>query len=313
MIIKNIGIILLIVLLCGCQRNLDNEQHNYDNNNWSNEVEQSEVIEDVIEHEAVLHEDTSYSLMNEEGSTIQERILTPPNFTRVDQEPSSFGDYLRNLPLKPSGSQVFYFDGRLKSNTNAYCAVVDMDIGDRNLLQCADAVMLLRAEYLYGEERYDAIHFNFTNGFRVDYSQWMEGYRVKIEGNKTSWKKVTDADNSYTTFRKYMDIIFAYAGTLSLSKELKATDIEDMRIGDVFIQGGTPGHTVIIVDMALNEETGDKLFLLAQSYMPAQDIQILNNPMNDQISPWYQFENSDELRTPEWTFEWSDLMRFDEN
>ena len=49
--------------------------------------------------------------------------------------------------------------------------------------------------------------------------------------------------------------------------------VTSMQIGDVLIQGGSPGHAVIVVDMAENPATGEKLYLLAQSYMPAQDIQ----------------------------------------
>lgn len=52
-----------------------------------------------------------------------------------------------------------------------------------------------------------------------------------------------------------MDIIFAYAGTLSLENELIPVDLSDMEIGDVFIQGGSPGHAVVVVDIAVNEST----------------------------------------------------------
>ena len=48
--------------------------------------------------------------------------------------------------------------------------------------------------------------------------------------------------------------------------------------GDVFIKGGSPGHAVIVVDVAIYTQTGKKVFLLAQSYMPAQQIHILVNP-----------------------------------
>ena len=40
-----------------------------------------------------------------------------------------------------------------------------------------------------------------------------------------------------------------------------------MQIGDVFLKGSLPGHCVIVVDMAENNETGEKLFMIAQSYM----------------------------------------------
>ena len=44
--------------------------------------------------------------------------------------------------------------------------------------------------------------------------------------------------------------------------------------GDVFIKGGSPGHAVIVVDVAIYPQTGKTVFLLAQSYMLAQQIHI---------------------------------------
>ena len=82
--------------------------------------------------------------------------------------------------------------------------------------------------------------------------------------------------------------------------------------GDVFIKGGSPGHAVIVVDVAIYPQTGKKVFLLTQSYMPAQQIQILVNPANRGLSPWYELSDNDEgkLYTPEWVFEKKDLKRF---
>ena len=44
--------------------------------------------------------------------------------------------------------------------------------------------------------------------------------------------------------------------------------------------------------------------------MPAQEMHVLVNPMDEGMSPWYVAGEGAELRTPEWTFEWSDLKRF---
>ena len=98
-----------------------------------------------------------------------------------------------------------------------------------------------------------------------------------------------------------MDVVFNYAGTISLSESLKEKDVRDIAIGDVFVRAGSPGHAVIVVDVA-EDKNGKKMFLLAQSYMPAQDIQILKNGGNGSISPWYSSEVTDELITPEYTF-----------
>ncbi len=252
-------------------------------------------------------------IIDPNGTTVKSRILPPVGFKRTVESEHSFPEYLRNLPLKPYGAHVLYYDGSTKANNDTYAAVVDMAIGKKDLHQCADAVMRLRAEYLWHEKRYNDIHYNFTNGFRVDYANWMKGKRMVIDGNKTYWVDKRSPSNTYQDFWAYMELIFTYAGTLSLSKELAPVELKDIRIGDVFIRGGSPGHAVIVIDMAENPNTDEKVFLLAQSYMPAQETQILQNPVNPDLSPWYALsEVGEKLYTPEWTFSTKDLKRFKE-
>ena len=253
---------------------------------------------------------TNNLIINIEGNTIQQRFQTPAGFVRQAESESSFGFFLRNLPLKPSGSNVLYFDGTVKFNRNVYEAVVNLPIGKQDLHQCADAVMRLRADYFYSLKQYDKIHFNFTNGFRVDYSKWRAGYRIAVKGNKTSWVKTAKPSYSYETYWKYLETVFMYAGTASLEKELKTVKISDVQIGDIFIKGGFPGHAVIVVDLVVNPKTNQKMMLLAQSYMPAQELQILKNPNNGSINPWYATDFGSTLKTPEWTFSSSQLKRF---
>ncbi len=108
-----------------------------------------------------------------------------------------------------------------------------------------------------------------------------------------------------------MNLVFSYAGTHSLSKELKNIEnLEDIKIGDVFIKGGFPGHAVIVMDVAKHKNSGKKIFLLAQSYMPAQDIHILKNPNNTALNPWYSTDFEDKLYTPEWTFDKNQLKKW---
>lgn len=250
-------------------------------------------------------------LINVEANEINMRFLSPENYSRIEiKDSNSFESYLRNLPLKPEGTKVKHFDGTEKTKENVYLAVVDLGIGTKDLHQCADAVMRLRAEYLFQQKKYDEIHFNFTNGFRADYSKWREGNRISINGNDVSWVNKEAVSTSYDSFWKYLETIFTYAGTLSLSQELKSVEVKDMQIGDVFIKGGSPGHAVIVVDMAVNLKTNKKLFMLAQSYMPAQEIQILLNPNNSELGPWYELDFGDELITPEWKFDSTMLKRF---
>ncbi len=252
-------------------------------------------------------------LINPKGSTVKERINTPAGYSRVSTTVNSFGNYLQNLKLKLDGSPVHYFDGRIKYNNNVYIAVIDMNIGNKDLQQCADAVMRLRAEYMYQNKMENKIHFTFTNGCRVDYCKWMQGYRIVFAGNKTNWVKKEDPSNTYESFLRYLDLIFTYCGTLSLSRELTKVNYLDLKAGDVLIKGGSPGHAEIVMDVAQNKE-GKKVYLLAQSYMPAQETQILTNPNNPDISPWYELSvDKTEIITPEYNFTVSQLMRFKED
>jgi len=253
---------------------------------------------------------TSESLINKDKKTIQTRFRAPNGYETTQGEAGSYAHYLQNLPLKPNGTDVLLYNGSVKKN-KVHAAVIDMEIGKKNLQQCADAIMRLRGEYLYQANRKNEIAFNFTNGFRAAYSEWMKGNRMQVQGNETKWVQQAAPSDTYAGFRKYMDLIFNYAGTRSLEKELISVNkITDIQIGDVFIQGGSPGHAVLVVNVAKNPKTGEKLFLLAQSYMPAQDIHILNNVKNKSISPWYSAQVDDELVTPEWTFQKENLKRF---
>ncbi len=247
-------------------------------------------------------------LVDHDGTSIKDRFQVPDGYKRTTLSKSTFGHYLRNLPLKKIGSAVHYYDGSIKNNNNVYVGVVDLEIGNKDLHQCADAIMRLRAEYFWHRENYDKIHFNFTNGHKVEYKEWMKGKRMKVEGNHTSWVQKENPSNSYQDFWNYLELIFMYAGTSSLEKEMKSVDLSDVRVGDVLIQGGFPGHAVIIVDEAEHIQTGSKIFMLAQSYMPAQELQIISNQTGN-FSPWYVFKHG-VIFTPEWTFESSDFRRF---
>ncbi len=238
-------------------------------------------------------------------------IDPPAGFSRLPVADTAFDAWLRNLPLKKAASPVLLHDGRRKGNQEAHARIIDIDVGKANLQQCADAVMRLRAEYLYSRKTYDAIHFNFTSGDTCAFAQWIDGYRPRIDDNRVTWEKTAAPDSSYRTFRKYLTTVFTYAGSYSLSQELEpVANPDNIRPGDVFIQGGFPGHAVIVIDLAVDAETGERAFLLAQSYMPAQDIHVLKNRQDRELSPWYVVDPASELVTPEWIFEWGDLTRF---
>jgi hypothetical protein len=236
------------------------------------------------------------------------QIPLPKGYERVDVSRNSLGDWLRYLPLKPRGSKVLLYNGSEK-NGNVHAAVVNIDVGKKDLQQCADAVMRLKAEYHYSRGEFDKIHFKFTSGDNVTFDDWRFGRKPKISGNKVTFTpKTNTANNSYANFKSYMEMIFNYAGTASLSKELKRKEVANIQAGDVFIIGGFPGHAMLVMDVAKNKD-GKTIFLLSQSYMPAQSIHIVKNfnAESKTLGCWYSNDFEINLDTPEYTFGREDL------
>lgn len=244
-----------------------------------------------------------------QGMSLMERFPAPEGYTRTAAAENSFQSYLRCLPLKPDASPVMLYNGTRKGNQEVHAAVFDLPVFDSDLQQCADSIVRVYAEYFRSVGDYDAIAFHLTNGFLMDYPSWREGNRLLVEGNHVSWEKRASYDDSYETFLLYLKYVMMYAGTLSLDGESTPVSLDQIQAGDMFIKGGSPGHCVMVADVAVNDE-GERCFLLAQGYMPAQDFHILKNPSLDK-DPWYytgQIEYP--LITPEYVFQEGSLKRW---
>lgn len=221
------------------------------------------------------------------------RFPPPARAERVPLLPQGFGAWLRHLPLLLPASPVLLFDGTKKPNQRAHAAVVALDVPQRDLQQCADAVMRLRAEYLLALGRPQEIRFHPDPG-------------------KPRALAYTGSADQREEFMRYMLRVFSAAGSASLQAEL-ARVTGPARPGDVLIQGGYPGHAVMVLDVA---EAGSRRYLLlGQSYMPAQQFHVLRNNTDAALSPWYdeaELDTAPGLMTPEWwrPFVRKDLRRF---
>jgi hypothetical protein len=219
------------------------------------------------------------------SDTVITRFKAPSGYQQVTFQPGSFAAYLQQLPLKPIGTHTKTYKGDIARTDVETAAVVDISVGNQDLQQCADAVMRLRGEYLYQQKDYKSIAFNFVSGFKCDYVHYANGYRY----HNDRWVLKARKSFDYTTFLNYMNLVFTYAGTLSLEKELHSVAIPaELKAGDVFIHGGSPGHCFIVMDVVQNEQH-KKMFLLAQSFMPAQNLQVL------QFSPGYYWFSMDKM------------------
>ncbi len=230
------------------------------------------------------------ALINPDGTTVETRFLVPDGYERKKAEDGHFVSFLRNYELKEHLSPVHLYNGKKAFFQNDHWAVFNLPIEQKDLQQCADSVIRVYAEYYYNTGREDRIKFHFTNGFLCEWQKWKEGYRVKIDGNNTEWQKLAGYDGSYENFKKYLETVFCYAGTMSMENyESETIDISKLNIGDVFLEGGSPGHVVMVVD-ACRRADGKKAFLLAQGLMPAQEFHIIKNPKRKN-DPWYYEED----------------------
>lgn len=246
--------------------------------------------------------EVSLSIINPEGMTLATRISAPSGYTRTEEKAESLGEFIRNYGVKEDGAKVLLYDGTEKTNQNAQVAVFTLPIEERNLQQCADSVMRMYAEYFLATKQYDRMVFRYSDGFEAAYSKWIQGYKIKVTDGKATWVANEACNETYESFQEYMRMVFAYAGTYSMKSESIETKLSDIKIGDIFLKGGSPGHVVMVVDTCVDKD-GNKAFLLAQGFMPAQEFHVLKNPLHED-DPWYY---ADEVVypfvTPEYTFE----------
>lgn len=244
--------------------------------------------------------------------TVAARFAPPAGYQRVPLQPGSFGHWLRYLPLLPAGTSVKLFNGQLKDRQDVHAAVLDIDVGQRDLQQCADAVIRLRAEYQFSQQP-DDVHFHLTSGDDIRFQDWYSGTGFRVVGDVVEPAARPAEPPTHASLRRYLDQIFTYAGTLSLSKELQPVPLAQVQPGNVLIRGGSPGHAVLVLDVAVQPATGRRVALLAQSYMPAQQMHVLTNVWDDTgLGAWFLLDpTAAQVSTPEWTFRTNELKRFE--
>ncbi|RAK69692.1 DUF4846 domain-containing protein [Hymenobacter edaphi] len=243
-------------------------------------------------------------------AALRARFAPPAGCRRVAAPPGSFGEWLGGLPLRPRGTAVRLHDGRLKNPQTVHAAVIDIDTGARDLQQCADAAIRLRAEYQFTRS-FRSIHFHLTSGHDIWFGDWVAGQGFRVQGEDVVPAPRQAETPTHAALRRYLDVIFTYAGTLSLSRELRPVPLAQAQPGDVFVQGGSPGHAVTVLDVAEHPGTHARYALLAQSYMPAQDLHVLRNTAEPQLGAWFRLAAPNGVfDTPEWEFGADQLKRW---
>lgn len=245
-----------------------------------------------------------------ERATLAARFPAPAGCRRSAVAAGSWGEWLRYLPLHAIGTPARLYNGKCKDRQDVVAAVVNIDVGTQDLQQCADAIIRLRAEYLFSHDP-NKVHFHLTTGYDFWFSDYAAGRTFKVQGGEVGLAAKPAEAPTHAALARYLLPTFGYAGTLSLSRELQSVALAQVQPGDVLIHGGAPGHAVLVVDVAENPATHQKYMLLAQSHMPTQSIHVLRNGAGAQQGAWFAVTPDDKVvSTPEWEFERTELGRF---
>jgi hypothetical protein len=83
----------------------------------------------------------------------------------------------------------------------------------------------------------------------------------------------------------------------------------ELRVGDCFVKGGSPGHAVLVADLA-QDRAGRRCGLLLQGYMPTQSAHLVAAAPGE---AWCVLDPAQPVRVPGWgSFQWSELRRLPE-
>jgi hypothetical protein len=243
-------------------------------------------------------------------SSLEERFPTPPGYKRVKVPPGSFSEWLRTLPMAPEGTPAKSFDGKetLAADDDYLAGVVAIDTGNPDLQQSSDVIIRLHAEYLWSRGEKEKISYLSATKLNMPLSRWEKGQRLLPNGPNVFWViKGKPAEIDHAEFRKYLDAVFNWANSTSLSpRSTPVTEPKDLVAGDFFLQSGEPNHVAVVLDVA-DKPSGERVALLGQARNPAESIHVVRP---GKATPWFSVRPPVPVLTPHSkALAWSDLRR----
>jgi len=243
---------------------------------------------------------------------LQDIKIRQPYFKRTESVPGTFAQWLRNLPIKPSGSPVLDYRGLIykSADDTTVAAVVDWDIRGKRMEQCMDILVRLYAEFLWSNNRKRELIFPLPGGYHLKWLDWQIGMRPFFKGVKVTMKKTAGEDSSRNNFESYLWTIFAESHTQQFYHGFKSIDPRDLQIGDFIVKKGTKSHAVMIVDLIRND-SGEMMALIGHGDTPACQFYLLNYRKNN---PWFPIDFKEaKLPLPiRRVMTWDGLRRFSE-
>jgi len=220
---------------------------------------------------------------------LNQAFPVPDGFIRRQQD--LFGQWLGGLPVEPADRAVRTHDGRIVRHP---ARVINLPMVSGDLQQCADSALRLRAEFQ--RQTGQTVTFHATSGDPMAWATWASGERPVVRDGHLAW--VSGGDRSWNG---YLRQLFNYAGTASLQAHDTRMAVTP-RAGDVLVEGGFPGHAVVILDVVTRSD--ETRVLIGEGFMPAQDFHVELGPQDG----WWTWD--DGVALPHWPLGAEDLRRW---
>lgn len=218
-------------------------------------------------------------------------IPLPEGFERLTVVENSFAAWIRKLPLKQD-KLLHLYNHQPSKHQHWHYAVVDMPVPENGLQQCADAVIRLKAEYYFSQKQYNKIFFG-NNQHVFSFTTMYSGCFSK------------------TCFENYLSNVFAMCGTYTLEEMTTSMpNYNNIFPSNILLKAGSPGHVMLVADVAYNPKTKEKIYLLLQSYMPSEEIHIVTNALNSKMGPWQNIDTNQTIKTWGYTFSKNNLRKW---
>jgi len=236
------------------------------------------------------------------------RIPMPRGYHEVAVRPGSFGEWLRYIAVAPPGTPVRDVGGKRLRMASRYAKAV-LAIDPREMQECADVVIRLRAEYLRQAGEPDKLVFPLTSGGSISWPRWIAGERPRLAGDRIVFGRTSERGDSREQFDDFLTSAFTWCGTISLARDGRSVSPEDIQPGDFVSRPspGSTGHAMLIADV-VEDDAGHHLALMVQGAMPAQTPHVA---LGHVLGAWVVVDPAGALEVPGWRpFEWTLLRRF---
>jgi hypothetical protein len=238
--------------------------------------------------------------------TVRSRFeLSSPGYVVFADDPNSWTEWLRFLPLAAPGTPVRDAGGNVvvPGNDDHLAGVIAIDASNHQ--PGVDAVLRLNAEWRWNVNDLRTLYLS-DGGFELPLQRWMAGDRLAIVDGRASWVRQAELAGrlDHATFRAFLESVFLVSSSQALLAESVALAPAALAPGAFFLHPGPRAEALVVLDVATTP-SGERVMLLARARSPAESIHVVRP---DRASPWFRARPDEQIQVADGPiFSWNEL------